>query len=458
MQKEKILGYALKNAIEHNGVSKENAVLNSLFHEGLEKKQIKIIMPEIKKIVDHVNSLTLEEQNAYFKRLEKKISKRKIREGLPDLKNVKKNTVLRLAPFPSGALHIGNAYPIILNDQYAKLYAGKLLLVIDDTIGSKEKQISKDAYSLIPEGLKYLNVKYDSVYYKSNRLETYYKYAEKLIKKDKAYVCFCSQKKLRENRKKAKECPERKFSIKKNVSEFRKMLKGEYKPGKAILRIKTDMKHKNPAFRDRVIFRISNLKHPRTNSKYKVWPLLDFSWAIDDKLLRITHVIRGKDLMIETDMEKYIFSIFNWKLPEFIHTSLLNFKGIKISKSKGQKEVASKKYIGWEDPRTWSLQSLEKRGIQTSVLREFLLGFGLTQKETIVPIEVLYEKNRKVLHQKAVKAKFTRYGRQIKIRTIDSKIVKKKTDLKKDEEYVHFIDFGYCKFNKDKKEYWLAHK
>ena len=155
MEKEQILAYALKNALEHEK-AKENAVLNSLFHEGLEKKHIKKILPTIKEIVKQVNSMSKNERQSYFERIKNKTSKRKIREGLPELKNVK-SPVFRWAPFPSGALHIGNARGAILNDEYAKLYSGKFLLIIDDTIGSKEKQIVKEAYTLIPEGLNYLD-------------------------------------------------------------------------------------------------------------------------------------------------------------------------------------------------------------------------------------------------------------------------------------------------------------
>ena len=79
MEKEKILAYALKNAIEHNQ-ARENFVLNSLFHEGLDKKDIPKIIPEIKKTIKKVNSLSLEQRKAYFERIKNKISERKQRE------------------------------------------------------------------------------------------------------------------------------------------------------------------------------------------------------------------------------------------------------------------------------------------------------------------------------------------------------------------------------------------
>ena len=129
-------------------------------------------------------------------------------------------------------------------------------------------------------------------------LDIYYNYASQLIKKDKAYVCFCSSSKLQENRKKAKECKCRKASVAENLENWQKMLDGRFKEHEAILRIKTSMQHKNPAFRDRVLFRISFRKHPKTGTKFKLWPMLEFSWAIDDHLLGITHILRGKDRLL----------------------------------------------------------------------------------------------------------------------------------------------------------------
>ncbi len=123
------------------------------------------------------------------------------------------------------------------------------------------------------------------------------------------------------------------------------------------------------------------------------------SWAIDDYLLGITHILRGKELMIETDMEKYIFDIFGWPYPEFIHTGLLNIEGVKISKSKSQEEIKKGIYIGWDDPRTFSLQSLKRRGFKANAIREFCLSFGLTQAEVKVPLEVLYSFNRKYVEK-----------------------------------------------------------
>lgn len=414
---KKILLASLENAIKHSGKANVAAVLGALISKNPElKRDIKELQKQISQVVSNINNMILEEQEIQFKNLGGKILEKKEEERkLPELKNVKGKVVMRLAPYPSGPLHIGNARPYIVNDEYVKMYKGKLLLVIDDTIGSEEKNISKDAYDLIPEGLEWLNINFDKkIIYKSDRLEIYYKYAEDLIKKNKAYVCGCSSEILRENRLKGIECNCRNKEVSDNLKDWKNIFKA--KEGSMSLRIKTSMQHENPAFRDRVIFRISDRKHPRVGNKYRIWPLLDFSWAIDDYLLKITHILRGKELMIESEMERYIWGIFGWEQIEIIHTGLLQIEGIKLSKSKSKREVESGKYEGWDDPRTWSLQSLKRRGIQAEAVRQFILSFGLTQSEIKVPIDVLYSENRKILDNKVNRYFFISNPKKIKIR------------------------------------------
>ena len=397
---ELIMAYALENALLHDGKAVVDAVLAKLFRHGLKKEEIKEFRKRVEDIVDVVNRLSLDEQKRKFDGLACLLPEKKRERKLElDVKGIDK-VVLRLAPFPSGPLHIGNARPCVLNDYFAKKYNGRLLLVIDDTIGSKEKKIVEEAYELIPDGLKWLGIDFEGPMYKSERLDIYHEYGKKLIEKGKAYVCFCNVEELRKNREKGIECEHRAYSIEKNLAEFENMLSGKYKEGEAVLRIKTNMKHKNPAFRDRVIFRISQQKHPRLKTrKPVVWPMMEMAWAVDDYLLGITHVLRGKELMIETEMENYIFDVFGWPKPRFIHLGLLTIKGVKLSKSKSQEEIAKGVYFGWDDPRTWSLQSLRRRGFRAEAIREFCLSFGLTPSEVTVPLEVLYSFNRKYVEE-----------------------------------------------------------
>jgi glutamyl-tRNA synthetase len=419
-----ILKYALQNAIKYDGKANPGSVIGKVLSE-IQITDKQSLIKKVNEIISRVNKLTKDQQINKLYEIDPSLLEKKKEEEheLHDLPNIKDKVILRLAPYPSGPLHIGNARPYILNDEYAKKYKGKLLLIIDDTIGSEEKDISVDAYKLIPEGLQWLDINFDkNIIYKSDRLEIYYKYALDIIKKDLAYICQCSPETLRENRVKGIACNCRSHSIEDNLELWQKMFKA--KEGKYVLRIKTDMSHPNPAFRDRVLFRISNREHPKTHKKYRVWPLLEFSWAIDDHLLNVTHVIRGKELMMESEMEKYIWDIFGWEHPNLIHTGLLQLEGIKLSKSKSKKEVTSGKYFGWDDPRTWSLQSLKRRGILPEAIRKFCLSFGLNQNEITVPIENLYHENKKLIEKSSNRYFFIENPKKITIKNAPKMIAK----------------------------------
>lgn len=406
-----MIGYALRNAMDF-GSTDAGKVLTKLFQHGLKKEEIKEIMPELQATVKKINAMLPDKMNELYKDYSKFVKEREEKEEtheLPELENASGKMVFRLAPYPSGALHLGNAKTYLLNALYAEKYKAKTLLVMDDTIGSEEKQLAPEAYSLIEEAFKWLKLKYEKpVLYKSSRMKMYYEYAEKLIKKNYAYVCHCAQEQLRENRANGMECACRQFPADIQLKRWKEMFNS--REGDAVLRIKTDMRHPNPAFRDRVLFKISEREHPKVGKKYKVWPTLEMSWAIDDHDLGITHILRGNDLRIETDMEKFIWDIFGWKHPVTIHTGMIKIEGMgaKISKSKAQKEVKSGEFTGWDDPRTWSMQSLSRRGIKAEAVREFVKEIGLNRQDIIVPIESLYAINRKMGDSEADRYSFVR--------------------------------------------------
>ena len=399
ISKETIRVYALENAIKYNGTANQGAVLAGLFAEGLEKSKIKEVMPEIQEVLKKVNALSPEEQKEQFNKLDSKTSKREIREGLRELPNAEKGkVVMRMAPFPSGPLHIGNARTMILNDEYVKMYGGKLLIVMDDTIGGEAKQIEPEAYKLIGEGIDWLGINYDKkVIYKSDRTEKYYAYAEELIKKGYMYVCECDQNEMHDLKAKGIACSCREYPADIQFNRWKKMF--EAKMGSMTVRLKTNMQDPDPAFRDRVMFKISDRPHPRTKTKYRIYPSMEFSWAIDDHLLGVTHVLRGTEHYMSTRVQDFIRNIFKWENPESIYNGLFAIEGVKISKSKGKEEVKSGRYIGWNDPRLWSLQSLRDRGIKKEAIREFLLGMGIKKTNVKIPVEVLYTLNKKYLEE-----------------------------------------------------------
>lgn len=394
---ETIKAYALENAIKYSGKANQGAVLAGLFAEGLEKSQIKEIIPKIQLVLKEINSMSKEQQEKEFKSLESQTSKRKVREGLHELEDAKKgNVIMRLAPFPSGPLHIGNARNMILNDEYCKMYKGKLLLWFDDTIGSENKQIEPEAYKLIKEGLDWLGFNYDKkILYKSNRTKKYYEYAEELLRKGYFYVCHCPQEKMQKLRKEGIACGCREMPPETQMKRWEEMFNA--KEGSATVRLKTSMNDPDPAFRDRIMFKISNRPHARTGTKFRVYPSMDFTWAIDDYIFGSTHILRGTDHHMSTRVQDFIRSIFKWPNPKSIYHGQCEISGVKISKSKGTQKIKSGEYTGWNDPRTWSLQSLRDRGIQPEAIRQFVLNLGTKKANITTPIETLYTLNKKLL-------------------------------------------------------------
>jgi glutamyl-tRNA synthetase len=401
-----VMKHALLNAATHEGKANEKAVLGKVLSEDEKlKKKIKAVMPVVKSVVEKVNAMQPAEQEEELKKF--KIKKKKVVKevGLSPLPKAKKGKIImRMAPFPSGPLHIGNARMVVLNDEYVRQYGGKLILVYDDTIGSAEKFVVPEGYDLIKDGLDWLGVEYHEVKYKSERMQLFYEWAETMIKKKLAYVCLCPAEELRKNRKEGVACTHRDQTVKENLELWNSMLDGSYKAGEASVRLKTDIKHPNPAFRDRVLLRISNRKHPRVGNKYGVWPMLEFSWAVDDYELGMTHILRGKDLVMEDLMELYIWEklgVPKKKIPEFLHYGMLKLKEAKLSKSKARAAIESGVMSGWEDPRTWSLQSLRKRGITPQAVRKFIIQMGMSMADVSVPAEILYAENRKLIDSKA---------------------------------------------------------
>jgi len=142
---DEIYAYALENALEH-GKTMPGVVMSKLFRHGLKKEHIKDVMSEINKIVEEVNSMPENDRIKLFNNYKKFLPEKVIEEkGLKDLPNISKKMIFRLAPFPSGSLHIGNTKTYLLNALYAEKYKAKTLLIIDDTIGSDEKALILDA-------------------------------------------------------------------------------------------------------------------------------------------------------------------------------------------------------------------------------------------------------------------------------------------------------------------------
>ncbi len=414
--KEIIYKYAVKNAYDY-GKANEKAVLGKIFAERKElRSKAKEIIPIVKEVVDEVNRLSrekIEEEVKRFKYVEKKVEK-----GLKDLPNVDKGVVMRFAPNPSGPLHIGHARAAILNDEYVKRYKGRLILRIEDTDPTR---IMQEAYEMIEEDLAWLGVKYHEKVIQSDRLNIYYEYAKKLIELGRAYVCTCEQEKFQKLKLAKKACECRSLSVEENLERFEKMFT-EYREGEAVVRLKTDLAHKDPSVRDFVILRICETPHARVDAK--VYPLMNFSVAVDDHLLGVTHVLRGKDHIANTVKQRFIYRYFNWKEPIFIHYGIMKIEGLTLSTSKIREGIEKGIYSGWDDVKLGTLRALKRRGITPEAIRRAMIEIGIKESDINFSWKNLYAYNKEIIEPKANRYFFVFDPKEIIISGAKTKVYK----------------------------------
>jgi len=388
--KEIIKKFALKNALDY-GKANPGAVVGKIIAKSPDaKKDMKNTMKLVNEIVSQINKMKkeeIEEEIKNYKFVEKKKEEKTL--SLPNAEEGK--VITRFPPEPSGYPHIGHAKAAFLDYESANIYKGKMLLRFDDTNPEKESQEYVDA---IKEGLKWLGIKWFEESYTSDNIKSFYKYAEKMIEKDRAYVCTCSGDKIKENRAGSTPCDCRNLDP---LPRWKKMLSGEYKKGEAILRLKGDLESNNTALRDPTLFRILPENHYRQKSKYFVWPSYDFVAPIMDSMEKVTHAMRTKEYELRNPLYFLILEILELRKPELIEFSRLQIKNAPISKRLITPLVKEKKVMGWDDPRLPTLSGLKRRGILPEAVKTFVLRFGLSKVESEPDWEMLLKDNRKLL-------------------------------------------------------------
>ena len=386
-----IRAYALKNSVEHYGKAVAGSVIAGLFNHGLTKDKIKEIMPKVNSVLKEVNSMNIEEQKLEFEKLEDLIGHRFERQGLPELDDVnnKKGVVMRYRPGHSGPLHIGHIISNLLNSLYVEKYSGKFYVIIDDTdpktsIKEAYKNIKRDCDWIFGNVYKYLNA--------SDRIEIYYKYIKELINKDFAYVCTCSSENFKKLIDNMEACNCRGLRSRENLERWRKMLdKKGYKEGCAVVRFKSDLNDPNPAMRDFPLARIDLHEHPLQKKKYRVWPLMNLSVAVDDMELKMTHIIRGKDHMDNAKRQKMIFDVFGKKAPKNYFIGRIKFSDLILSKRKINEKIKQGVFSGEEDEKLPTIISLKNRGYTREAFVKFVEQRGITEVDKVISGKDLFE-------------------------------------------------------------------
>ncbi len=416
MYKKETRNLVLQNAVKFNGKANTSAVIGHIISTNPRlKEKIKEISKEVNNIVKEINKLSLEKQIKELKKRAPELLKTKPKEkqGLKELPNAEQGKVItRLAPEPSKYNHIGHALSFLLNYLYAKKYKGKCILRFEDANPEKVTQEFVDAMN--EDVIKYLGIKPDKVVYVSDDMKLFYKYAEELIKKNKAYVCFCEQEKLRNLRHKGLECDCRNRTN--DIDEWKNMLEGKYKEGECSLRIKGDMKSDNHVMRDSVIFRIVSKPHYSKKNKYRVWPMYDFYNAIEDSIQGITHILRSNELMLRGELQNYIKDSLGLKKQTIVEYGRFNVIGAITQGRKIRTLIESGKYIGWDDPRLVTLRALKRRGIIKQTFYELTKEVGLSPSPTNIDFNLIAKINKRLLDREANRYFFVQKPKKIKIK------------------------------------------
>jgi len=400
--RREVLRWALTNASEHGGKANAKAVLGKVVAE---MPSWKPKIAEISKIADEVvaevNDFSQEELRFQLHKVgPAEHLKHEQRHGLSDLPEVERFRTIgtRFAPNPNGPLHLGHARAAVLSHDYARKYKGKFILRFEDT---NPENVLLEMYELIKRDLRWLGLSWDEEHAQSDRLQTYYEYAEQLLSAGKAYVCKCSSEEFRALREARKPCPCRDVKSEGNLVRWDQMLGGGLKEGEAVVRIRTDLNHPNPALRDWPALRIVETPHPRVGKKYRVWPLYNFSASIDDHEMGVTHVLRGKEHEVNEQLQRTLYGHLGWEYPVAVQYGRFAIPGAALSKTQTMHAIKSGELTGYDDVRLATLVALRRRGFVPEAIKQLVIDIGLTQVDSTLSWETIFSYNRKLVDEAA---------------------------------------------------------
>ncbi|MCS7264587.1 MAG: glutamate--tRNA ligase [Armatimonadetes bacterium] len=231
---------------------------------------------------------------------------------------------VRIAPSPTGYLHVGTARTALFNWLFARKNKGKFLLRIEDTDRERSKpEFERD----IIEGLKWLGLDWDgNIVYQSQRLDLYHREAQRLVEMGKAYPCFCTQEELEQRKREmlAKgAAPKYDRKCRRLSIEERERLIKEGRP--YVLRFAMPLEGEvvfNDIVRGKIRFANRELDD-FVILKSDGFPTYNFACVVDDHDMGITHVIRGEDHISNTPRQLHLYMALGYDLPQFAHLPLL---------------------------------------------------------------------------------------------------------------------------------------
>ncbi len=380
---------------------------------------------------------------------------------------------VRIAPSPTGPLHLGTARTALFNYLFAKKNKGEFILRIEDTdIERSEKKYEKD----IIENLKWLGLNWnEKPYRQSQRKRIYQKYIKKLLDSGQAFWCYHSKDELAKEKKEQMskgEAPHHICNYK--VKSQKSKLKG-------IIRFRCP--EKKVVFDDLIRGKLEfdgGLLGDFSIARDKETPLYNLGAVIDDCEMRISHVIRGEDHIPNTPKQILIYQALGLPQPQFAHLPLiLGPDRSKLSKRHGVVSVGwykEKGYLsaalinfmallGWNPGTTkeifsfdglikeFSLKRVQKGGAVFNLERlDWLNGYYIRQMglEELTKLCLPYlEKAGLIVSEKANKFKITKTGEIVDLKWLKKIIALEQERVKKLSEIGDLTKF----FFQDKLDY-----
>lgn len=275
---------------------------------------------------------------------------------------------VRIAPSPTGNLHIGTARTAVFNWLFARHHQGKFILRVEDT----DLERSKPEYTEnIKSGLEWLGLQWDEgPFFQTERLNLYRQAIQTLVDKGYAYPCYCTPEELegmRETQKAQNQAP-RYDNRHRNLTPD-EIANFEAQGRKPVIRFKIDDSRQivwQDAIRGKVVWQGSDLggdmviaRMAETKADIFGQPLYNLAVVVDDLDMRITHVIRGEDHIANTAKQILLYEALGGKVPEFAHTPLiLNQEGKKLSKRDGVTSIDDFRKMGFVAPALTNYMTL----------------------------------------------------------------------------------------------------
>ncbi len=320
----------------------------------------------------------------------------------------------RFPPEPNGYLHIGHAKAICMDFGVADNYNGVCNLRFDDTNPSKE---NTEYVENILNDIQWLGFKWGNIYYASDYFEKLWEFAVWMIKNGHAYIDEQTAEQIAEQKgtptTPGVASPYRDRPVEESLELFNKMNTPEAVEGSMVLRAKIDMANANMHFRDPIIYRIIQIPHHRTGTKWHAYPMYDFAHGQSDFFEGVTHSICTLefvphrplyDLFIDylKEMRGETENLHDFR-PRQIEFNRLNLTYTVMSKRKLHTLVDEHLVAGWDDPRMPTLCGMRRRGYSPESIRNFIKSIGYTKFDALNDMALLEAAVREDLNKKALR-------------------------------------------------------